>query len=131
MDHALESSGASIVFATSADENYPGDNIIDGKESTFWSTTGLFPQELIIKLKDNVSISKVKMLSSAVRKLVLEKCESANCDRFEKVFEVELQDKDNRLQTESHQVNFTAQFVKFTIISSWDDFCAINKVSLT
>lgn len=43
-DVALASGGASIAAATCADERFPPENTLDGGESTFWMTTGLFPQ---------------------------------------------------------------------------------------
>lgn len=49
-----------------------------------------------------VSCMQIKMWSSHIKKLAIEKSNSV--DRFEKVLEVELQDKTSRLQIESHQV---------------------------
>ena len=33
-------------------------------ESTFWATTGLFPQEIIIKLGTAVSVTKIKTVTT-------------------------------------------------------------------
>jgi len=116
-------------MATASDDRYPPENILDGKENSFWVTTGLYPHEFVVELKEAASISKIKMWSSHIKKLAIEKSNSV--DRFEKVLEVELQDKTSRLQIESHQVDIKAKFVKFVIISGWDDFSAVNKISMT
>eukprot|EP00854_Cymbomonas_tetramitiformis_P023685 gene23685-28705_t len=107
-DWALESNGATVISATASDDRFPADNIIDGKESTFWSTTGMYPHEFIVQMAESTKISKVKIWASH-----------------------ELQDKHNRLQTEVHQVNTKAKFLKFVIHSGWDDFCTVNRVSIT
>lgn len=53
-DVALAAAGSSIAAATCADERHPPENTLDGTESTFWMTTGLFPQELVIALPKEV-----------------------------------------------------------------------------
>jgi hypothetical protein len=60
MDFALASNGASVMMATANDDNHPSENVLDGKDDTFWITTGLFPHELVIKLSKRESISKVR-----------------------------------------------------------------------
>ena len=50
-----------------------------------------------------------------MKRFVLEYCEGDSPDKFKPVFEVELADKNQRLQTEVHQVNCQATFLKFTI----------------
>lgn len=60
MDFALASNGASVMMATANDDNHPSENVLDGKDDTFWTTTGLFPHEVIIKLSKRESISKVR-----------------------------------------------------------------------
>ena len=59
-DYALDQSGAQICMASSTDPSHPAEHIIDGKESTFWTTTGLYPQEVIIGFGRPVSIRTIK-----------------------------------------------------------------------
>ncbi|XP_077850244.1 intraflagellar transport protein 25 homolog isoform X4 [Macaca mulatta] len=48
IDLCLSSEGSEVILATSSDEKHPPENIIDGNPETFWTTTGMFPQEFII-----------------------------------------------------------------------------------
>mmetsp|Transcript_10892 Transcript_10892/g.18645 ORF Transcript_10892/g.18645 Transcript_10892/m.18645 type:complete len:133 (+) Transcript_10892:224-622(+) len=130
-DFALESNGGAVVMTTASDDYHPGENIVDGNDNTFWSTTGSYPHEFVIALEGKSKITKVKIWCASVRKLTVEKCGSNSGERYEKVYEMELQEKPNRMQTESKSVEFEAKFIKFVIGSGWDDFCAIYKVSLT
>jgi hypothetical protein len=68
-DYARQDAGASIVMATSVDERFPPENIIDGAESfgaeaigTFWMTTGMFPQELVVALANPVQVSQIVIM---------------------------------------------------------------------
>lgn len=67
---------------------------------------------------------------SAVKRFVLEYCDGDSPDKFKPVFEVELADKNQRLQTEVHQVNCQAKFLKFTVGSGWGDFASVHRVSV-
>ncbi|XP_045890461.1 intraflagellar transport protein 25 homolog isoform X1 [Micropterus dolomieu] len=59
IDSALSSLGATVVVATSSDENHPPENITDGNTKTFWMSTGMFPQEFIIRFAEPSKISTV------------------------------------------------------------------------
>lgn len=63
-DLATEAAGASVVMATCADERHPPENIIDPKDASFWVTTGLYPQEFVIKLGSTSQVNKVRTLTS-------------------------------------------------------------------
>ncbi|XP_033623438.1 intraflagellar transport protein 25 homolog isoform X9 [Fukomys damarensis] len=58
-DLCLSSEGAEVILATSSDEKHPPENIIDGNAETFWTTTGMFPQEFIICFHKHVKIEKI------------------------------------------------------------------------
>ncbi|TKS78907.1 Intraflagellar transport protein 25 -like protein Heat shock protein beta-11 [Collichthys lucidus] len=58
-DSSLSSLGAKVVVASSGDENHPPENITDGNTNTFWMTTGMFPQEFIIRFAESTEISAV------------------------------------------------------------------------
>jgi hypothetical protein len=72
---------------------------------------------------------QVMLCSTSVRKLVVEKCDGETPDRFEKVLEVELANRKG-LQKEMHSAEFKAKWVKFILVSGWDSFAAVSKVSL-
>lgn len=61
LDMPLVQSGCFVSMATSNDENHPASNIIDGNEQTFWMTTGLFPQTVILTFPQNIEIKSVKV----------------------------------------------------------------------
>ncbi|KAM4804990.1 intraflagellar transport protein 25 homolog isoform X5 [Ictidomys tridecemlineatus] len=58
-DLCLSSEGSEVVLATSSDEKHPPENIIDGNPETFWTTTGMFPQEFIICFHKHVKVEKL------------------------------------------------------------------------
>ncbi|KAG8546724.1 hypothetical protein GDO81_029924 [Engystomops pustulosus] len=68
-DLCLSSAGARVSLATSSDDRHPAECIIDGNPETFWTTTGMFPQEFIISLNGLQKIGKIIIESSSVRSL--------------------------------------------------------------
>ncbi|GIL84458.1 hypothetical protein Vretimale_19010 [Volvox reticuliferus] len=129
-DYAREENGGLIVMASCTDERFPPENMLDGKDNTFWVTTGMFPQEFVLKLESCIRVSKITTLSLNVRKLAVEKCDQEKPDQFEKVFEVELANRGDRLQTEVHQVNIRAKYLKFMILQGHGEFATVNRVSV-
>ncbi|KAG2491188.1 hypothetical protein HYH03_010398 [Edaphochlamys debaryana] len=129
-DYAREENGGQVVMASCGDERFPPENMLDGKDNTFWVTTGMFPQEFVLKLDAPIRVSKITTLSLNVRKLAVEKCDQEKPDQFEKVFEVELANRGDRLQTEVHQVNIRAKYLKFMILQGHGEFATVNRVSV-
>lgn len=62
-DYAREDAGAQVVMASCVDERFPPENMLDGKDGTFWLTTGLYPQEFVLKLDGVVQVNKITTLS--------------------------------------------------------------------
>lgn len=58
--------GGKIAYATSTDPQHPPENILDGSSSTYWSSTGLFPQEVMITLPYPTHIKKITIWSMKV-----------------------------------------------------------------
>ncbi|XP_047400800.1 intraflagellar transport protein 25 homolog isoform X2 [Sciurus carolinensis] len=86
-DLCLSSEGAEVVLATSSDEKHPPENIIDGNPETFWTTTGMFPQEFIICFHKHVKVEKLIIQSYLVRTLKIEKTTSKEPVSFEQWIE--------------------------------------------
>jgi hypothetical protein len=65
MELASAAKGATVVVATSFDARHPPDVVLDGRDSTFFTTTGQFPQEMIIKLSESgAAIQSVQTITT-------------------------------------------------------------------
>ena len=62
-----------IKCATSFDERFDPKNVLDGNMKNFWVTTGLYPQELLIELKQPRQVNEVQFKTSGGKYQILEK----------------------------------------------------------
>ncbi|XP_014405254.1 PREDICTED: intraflagellar transport protein 25 homolog isoform X1 [Myotis brandtii] len=104
VDLCLSSEGTEVILATSSDEKHPPENIIDGNPETFWTTTGMFPQEFIICFHKRVRIERLVIQSCFVRTLQIEKSTSKEPDSFEQWIERDLVHTEGQLQNEEIMV---------------------------
>ncbi|XP_072586957.1 intraflagellar transport protein 25 homolog isoform X1 [Vulpes vulpes] len=100
IDLCLSSEGAEVILATSSDEKHPPENMIDGNPETFWTTTGMFPQEFIICFHKHVRIERLIIQSYFVRTLKIEKSTSKEPVDFEPWIEKDLVHTEGQLQNE-------------------------------
>ncbi|XP_066232443.1 intraflagellar transport protein 25 homolog isoform X2 [Saccopteryx leptura] len=100
VDLCLSSEGAEVILATSSDEKHPPENMIDGNPETFWTTTGMFPQEFIVCFHRPVEIERLIIHSYFVRTLRIEKSMSEEPVDFEQWIEKDLVHTEGQLQNE-------------------------------
>lgn len=98
-------------------------------------TTGLFPQEVIVKLGDESNLDRVEVRCGNVQRMELQGSRDASVPSdWSALAELDLPETDGRLQVHSAQVERGAgeriNFVKIRILSGWDDFASIHKVGL-
>ncbi|EDO48843.1 predicted protein [Nematostella vectensis] len=130
-DVALNSAGAKIALVSSYDENYPPENVIDGTLDTFWPTTGLFPQELILSFNSLMSIRMIKIMCSNVKDLQIQKSTKTDPVDFETLAEKEFENTDGQMQMEDIKIPVTsACHIRFVIKSGFDHFISIHKISI-
>ncbi|XP_029573728.1 intraflagellar transport protein 25 homolog [Salmo trutta] len=131
IDPALGSLGAQIVLAASSDENHPPENIIDGNTETFWMSTGMFPQEFIIRFAESMKIALVTMHCYNVKTLKIEKSISDDATDFEAISEKEFEHTEGHLQTNDIPLNgTTATHLRFVVTSGYDHFVSVHRVSV-
>lgn len=122
--------GAEVILATSSDEKHPPENIIDGNPETFWTTTGMFPQEFIICFHKHVKIEKLVIQSYLVRTLRIEKTTSKEPLDFEQWVEKDLVHTEGQLQNEEIVArDGYATFLRFIIVSAFDHFASVHSIS--
>ncbi|XP_072919461.1 intraflagellar transport protein 25 homolog isoform X2 [Hemitrygon akajei] len=130
-DFGVADAGTKLVLATSGDEKHPPENIIDGNTETFWITTGMFPQEFIIRFPEVVQINCVKIHCYNVRRLSIEKNSEKDPVDFEPLAKSELEHAEEQLQLEEFALDGTrATHLRFVIKSAFDHFVSVHKVTV-
>lgn len=125
--------GAKIALATSRDEDYPPENIIDGKTGTFWATTGLFPQEFIISFKSVLNIQQITIFCYNVLDLEIEcsKQSILDCQKWEPLVKQGLVQNKGEITKKEFLVNTSAHHLRFVIASGYDHFACVYNVGIT
>ncbi|GAA6221017.1 intraflagellar transport protein 25 homolog [Lates japonicus] len=130
-ESSLSALGAKVVVAASCDENHPPENIIDGNTKTFWMSTGMFPQEFIIRFVEPTKISAVTVDSYNVKHLKIEKNTSQNASQFEPVTEKEFEHTEGHLQSNAISLNGSnATHLRFIITTGYDHFVSVHRVNV-
>ncbi|KAM8789399.1 intraflagellar transport protein 25 homolog isoform 1-T1 [Rhynchonycteris naso] len=130
IDLCLSSEGAEVILATSSDEEHPPENMIDGNPETFWTTTGMFPQEFIVCFHKPVEIERLIIHSHFVRTLRIEKGMSEEPVDFEQWIEKDLVHTEGQLQNEEITAHDgRATYLRFIITSAFDHFASVYSIS--
>ncbi|KAH3782800.1 intraflagellar transport protein 25 homolog [Dreissena polymorpha] len=130
-DLAGKGGGASIVLATSNDQRHPPENMLDGSDDTFWSSTGLFPQEFILSFGNTADVQKVSITGYNIRHLQIEKSTSPDASSFEPVTEKDIPQTDGQLQVQDIDVRTKASYLRFVVDAGYDHFIAIYKLNVS
>jgi hypothetical protein len=121
-----------IIFASSFDDKAQPQNIF-GTNKEFWTTTGLYPQELIIQFENSKKIDSISITSYGIRKIVIESCENDSATVFTKQAEmIDVPFSQNSLQ--EFFLNFNSsqnkvKILKIRVEAGYEDFCSINNVN--
>lgn len=127
---ALLQKGARVPLCTANNEEHPAANILDGSSSTFWLSTGLFPQEIIISLSQPSLVTSITILCSHVKEILIEKSESDAAD-LETLLRSELEYQESMQRQEFKLSSPTLmRHIKLIIQSGYDHFVSINCVNV-
>uniref|UniRef100_A0A3Q2PUQ8 Heat shock protein, alpha-crystallin-related, b11 n=1 Tax=Fundulus heteroclitus TaxID=8078 RepID=A0A3Q2PUQ8_FUNHE len=127
----IDSSGAQVVLASSSDDNHPPENITDGNSKTFWMSTGMFPQEFVIRFAETTNISSLTVESYNIKHLRIEKNTSPSAAQFEPVTQEEFERTEGHLQTNAISLNgCSATHLRFIIAAGYDHFVSVHRVSV-
>ncbi|KAI6654582.1 hypothetical protein LOD99_978 [Oopsacas minuta] len=128
---ALLQKGARIPLCTANNEEHPAANILDGNNSTFWLSTGLFPQEIIISLSQSSLVTSISILCSHVKELLIEKSVNEDAGDLENLLRSELEFQET-LQKQEFKLSSPTliRHIKLIIQSGYDHFVSINSVTV-
>eukprot|EP00747_Dinoflagellata_sp_TGD_P165046 gnl/TRDRNA2_/TRDRNA2_185831_c0_seq1.p1 gnl/TRDRNA2_/TRDRNA2_185831_c0~~gnl/TRDRNA2_/TRDRNA2_185831_c0_seq1.p1 ORF type:complete len:140 (-),score=33.01 gnl/TRDRNA2_/TRDRNA2_185831_c0_seq1:62-481(-) len=134
-DLASKKSGGKVLMVSSEDDEHSGDNVIDGNDNSYWISTGLYPQELLLQLSAPASVSNLKLSSTYVRAVRIEGCCEDSPVNFKTIAEGDMDKKaaDGRLQIKDFPLKSLegpVSFVKVQLLSGWHDFCSVHKIQV-
>ncbi|CAI2381878.1 unnamed protein product [Moneuplotes crassus] len=121
-----------VISATSFDQRFSSQNIFENDMSTFWMTTGLYPQELVIDLKAPHNLNELKLKSMRVKNIKIEACTDNSGSEFFEVGKKEMDNNSDSMQTE--KISLTGAngiiLLKIIIQEGHDDFASIHYADL-
>mmetsp|Transcript_44247 Transcript_44247/g.99756 ORF Transcript_44247/g.99756 Transcript_44247/m.99756 type:complete len:201 (-) Transcript_44247:111-713(-) len=133
-DLAAEAAGGKVFMVSSLDPEHPGDNVIDGIDGTYWISTGLYPQEVLLELGQPAKVSSVKLSSTRVRSIRFEGCREETPVNFTILAEGEVEDaQQGHLQVREllcGNQDGPTEFLRLLILSGWDDFCSVHRIQV-
>ena len=115
-----------MFYATSLDSEHPPSNMIDNDETTFWMTTGLFPQEIVLQFKNPAQITRITTLTGKVKNMVTYAATNKDLTEWAEIDSTNLPGNPIK-QQETHQLNYqrTSYGVKIVITKAWGPFAAV------
>jgi len=123
---------ADILFSTSFDDKYPPNNILNSSNAQFWTSTGLYPQEIYVRFENEKIVNTMQLVSYNIKKILVESCENDMAVNFIRQSEQnEVSQRDNKLQ--DFTLNFNTlknmKIIKITILDGYDEFCSITSIN--
>ena len=119
----------SVFYSTSFDVDHPPSNVVDNDETTFWMTTGLFPQEIVLHFKNPAQITRITTIMGNVRSLIVYAALDKELTDWNEIDQTTLP-RNPIKQMETHQLNYqhTVYAIKLLITKGWDQFTAVYQV---
>jgi heat shock protein beta-11 len=118
-----------LFYATSFDNEHPPTSGCDGDETTFWITTGLFPQEIAFQFRKPAQITRITTVTGKVKSMVVYAAVDKALTDWAEIDVTNLPANPIK-QQETHQLNYqrTSWGLKICINRSWGQFAAIYLV---
>jgi heat shock protein beta-11 len=117
-----------LAYATSFDVNHPPSNVLDPSD-TFWVTTGLYPQEIVLQFKNPAQITRITTTTGKVRSMIVYAAKNKEFTEWEDIDATNLTGQPIS-QQETHQLNYThpSYGIKIVITMGWGPFAALYLV---
>ncbi len=111
------STGAVISSASCYSSVHPPSAVLENNVTSFWMTTGIFPQEIVLQLAESSSIKSVDLIATGLRNIELSKCDGQQASNWERVSISDADDADGEIQRLSVQIpaRLTANFLRLKV----------------
>ena len=117
-----------VIFASSYDEKHPPENIFDNNKKTFFSSTGMFPQEICVQFDPFKIVNNVSLTGCGIKKIVIHTCENDSAVNFVKQAEQANVPNSNGLQSIKLDLKKSprVKVMKIEVLEGYDEFFTIH-----
>ncbi|KAJ3365537.1 Heat shock protein beta-11 [Allomyces arbusculus] len=135
MNRTQPLASARVVFASSQDDRFPPANMLDGNPRTFWSSTGLYPQDLIFELDPPATPAKLVVHTAKVKALSVAACPAGaldaggDLDPFDTLVAIDMPEN-NTATAIPLKLSRAVSHVRVTVNEGYSDYCAVFSVVL-
>ena len=116
-----------VIFSSSYDEKNPPENIFDNSKKTFFSSTGMFPQEINIQFEPFKIVNSVSLSGYGIKKVAVHTCENDSAVKFIKQAD---QNVSNSQGLQSIKLDLKksprVKVLKLEILEGYEDFFTIH-----
>ena len=121
-----------VIFSSSYDDRNPPTNIFTDNKKDFFSSTGMFPQEITIQFETTKNVNKVNLISYGIKKIKIETCENDTVVKFKTQAQQNDISNPNSLQNISLNLNDKGKVkvLKIVVEEGYEDFFTIHSVNI-
>ena len=123
---------AEIIFSSSYDEKNPPENIFENSNKKFFTSTGMFPQEICIQFDMPKPVKTVGIVCYGIKKVAIQTCENDSVVNFKKQAEQNEIPSGSGLQKIKLNLvkNPTVKVLKIEVLEGYEDFFSILNVDI-
>ena len=121
-----------ILFSSSCDEKNPPENILSPNKDKFFSSTGMFPQEICIQFDSVKPVNSVGISSYGIKKLSVQTCENDSVVNFKNQAEKDKIENNQGMQRINLNLNKKpiVKVLKIEVLEGYEDFFSIHSVDI-
>ena len=121
-----------IIFSSSYDEKHPPENILNPSKDKYFTSTGMFPQEICIQFETVKSVKLVTIVSYGIKKVSIQTCENDSVVNFKTQAEQNEIPNERGLQKIKLNLvkNPNVKVLKIEVLEGYEDFFSIHNVDI-
>ena len=117
-----------VLFSSSYDEKNPPENIFDNNKKTFFSSTGMLPQEINIQFEPFKIVNSVSLTGFGIKKVAIHTCENDSAVKLIKQSEQSNIPNSGGLQSIKLDLKKSprVKVLKLEVLEGYEDFFSIH-----
>ncbi len=121
-----------IIFSSSYDEKHPPENILNPSKDKYFTSTGMFPQEICIQFETVKSVKSITIVSYGIKKVSIQTCENDSVVNFKTQAEQNEIPNERGLQKIKLNLvkNPNVKVLKIEVLEGYEDFFSIHNVDI-